>query len=67
MFFGLLLMLLDPIALVPLIAIPGYIRLAAYEETLLIQEFGEAYIHYKRRTGRFIPRLEKTPRVTARS
>jgi len=57
MFFGLFLMLLNLLALLPLIAIPGYIKIVEYEEKLLIKRFGEKYIEYKRKTGKFIPKI----------
>ena len=57
MFFGLFLLLLSLIALVPLIAIPGYARLTTHEEELLVKRFGDAYVKYHKRTGRFLPKV----------
>ncbi len=57
MFFGLFFMLLNLLALLPLIAIPGYIKITEYEEKLLIKRFGEKYIEYQRKTGKFIPKI----------
>lgn len=56
MFFGLFFLLLSLIALVPLIAIPGYVRLTTYEEQLLVARFGDDYVEYQKRTGRFLPK-----------
>jgi protein-S-isoprenylcysteine O-methyltransferase Ste14 len=57
MFFGLFFMLLNFLALLPLIAIPGYIKITEYEEKLLIKRFGEKYIEYQKKTGKFIPKI----------
>jgi protein-S-isoprenylcysteine O-methyltransferase Ste14 len=56
MFMGLPLLLFNLTTLVPLIAIPGYASLAKYEEQLLIQRFGDEYVEYQKKTGRFTPR-----------
>ena len=57
MFFGFVLLWPNLLALPPLLAIPGYIRVTFDEEKLLIHHFGEKYLEYQRKTGRFIPRL----------
>ncbi len=57
MFFGLFFMLLNLLALLPLIAIPGYLKIVEYEEKLLIKRFGKEYIEYQRKTGKFIPKI----------
>ncbi|MEM2119149.1 MAG: isoprenylcysteine carboxylmethyltransferase family protein [Candidatus Bathyarchaeia archaeon] len=44
------------ITLVPLAAIPGYIKVAVKEEELLTKRFGENYLAYKKKTGRFLPK-----------
>jgi protein-S-isoprenylcysteine O-methyltransferase Ste14 len=59
MFFGLFLMLLNLAALVPLVAIPGYVGVTFYEEQLLIRRFGSKYVEYQKRTGRFLPRVKR--------
>lgn len=57
MFFGLVLIWLNLIAMVPLVAIPGYVHLVAKEEELLVRRFGEEYVRYRKITGRFLPRF----------
>jgi protein-S-isoprenylcysteine O-methyltransferase Ste14 len=57
LFFGLFFLLLNPVALIPLVAIPGYVRLTTYEEQLLVARFGSEYIEYQKRTGRFLPKM----------
>lgn len=57
MFFGLLLIWPNLFTLIPLSAIPGYLCVAAKEEKLLTQRFGDEYLDYQRKTGRFIPRF----------
>ena len=57
MFFGLFFVLLNLLALIPIIAIPGYIGLTFYEERLLTTRFGDAYREYQKKTGRFLPRI----------
>jgi len=57
MFFGIFFLLQNLVALVPLIAIPGYVRLTTHEEQLLVARFGNAYVEYQKRTGRFLPKM----------
>ena len=57
MVIGLLLTWLNLVAVVPLIAIPGYISIVPVEEDLLVHRFGDEYLRYMERTGRFIPNL----------
>lgn len=57
MFFGLFFLWSNLFTLIPLIAIPGYFLVTVEEERLLKQRFGEEYVNYQRKTGRFIPRL----------
>ncbi|MCK5022506.1 MAG: isoprenylcysteine carboxylmethyltransferase family protein, partial [Candidatus Pacebacteria bacterium] len=57
MFAGFVLLLRNPMALLPLVAVPGYVGLAVFEEQLLVEEFGDSYVKYQKRTGRFIPKL----------
>ncbi len=56
LFIGLFFTLLNLTATVPLVAIPGYIRVAVKEEEMLTKRFGEAYKEYQRATGMFFPR-----------
>lgn len=57
MFFGLFFLWPNLFALIPWIAVPGYFAVAIREEKLLIQRFGEEYVKYQQKTGRFIPKL----------
>jgi protein-S-isoprenylcysteine O-methyltransferase Ste14 len=58
MFIGFLLMWHEAFALVPLIAIPGYIMITCTEEEMLVAKFGEKYIEYEKRVGRFLPKIQ---------
>jgi protein-S-isoprenylcysteine O-methyltransferase Ste14 len=58
MFFGLFFTLLNLFALVPLVAIPGYVSLTAYEEELLTKRFGNEYAEYQKMAGRFLPKTK---------
>jgi len=60
MFFGLFFLWSNLFTLVPLVAIPGYFRITLEEEKLLVQRFGDAYVDYQRKTGRFIVKLKKS-------
>lgn len=57
MFFGLFSLWPNLFTLFPLVAIPGYHRVTFDEERLLVQRFGDEYVEYKRKTGRFIPKF----------
>lgn len=57
MFIGLPFTMQNVLALIPLMAIPGYNTVAVREEALLVERFGDAYREYKERTGRFLPRI----------
>lgn len=57
MFVGFYMTWLNALSLVPLVAVPGYVRLVDVEEELLVSRFGEEYRNYMDRTGRFIPRI----------
>jgi protein-S-isoprenylcysteine O-methyltransferase Ste14 len=58
-FGGFFLTLLNLIALLPLLAIPGEIRMATIEEEFLTQKYGDEYIRYRQKTGKFVPRIKK--------
>lgn len=60
LFTGLLLTLLNLVALVPFIAVPGYLRIATVEEELLVKRFGDAYLEYQHKTGKFFPKMKKS-------
>jgi len=59
LFTGLFLTLLSPVALVPFIAVPGYLSIATVEEELLVKRFGETYLEYQHATGKFFPKRKK--------
>lgn len=59
MFIGLFFTWLNLVAVIPLVAIPGYVVVVGQEEELLLSRFGEEYQRYRETTGRFIPRLRK--------
>lgn len=56
MFFGFFFLWPNLFTLFPLVAIPGYFRVTFEEERLLVRRFGDEYVEYQRKTGRFIPR-----------
>jgi len=58
MFFGLFFLWPNFFTLFPLFAIPGYFHVTSQEEKLLLQRFGDEYLEYQKKTGRFIPRLK---------
>jgi protein-S-isoprenylcysteine O-methyltransferase Ste14 len=55
MFFGLFFLWPNLFTLFPLVAIHGYFRVTFEEERLLVRRFGDEYVEYQRKTGRFIP------------
>ena len=57
MFFGLFFLCTSLFTLFPLVAIPGYFRVTLEEERLLVGRFGEEYVEYQKKTGRFIPKF----------
>lgn len=57
MFLGFLALWPSLFTLMPLVAIPGYVKVTAREERLLEQRFGNEYKEYQRRTGRFFPKF----------
>jgi protein-S-isoprenylcysteine O-methyltransferase Ste14 len=62
MFTGLFFLWPTPFTLIPLAAIPGYYLVTLQEEKLLSERFGTEYVEYKKRTGRFIPKLHQQQR-----
>jgi protein-S-isoprenylcysteine O-methyltransferase Ste14 len=56
LFSGLFLTLLNLLAMIPFIAIPGYIQITIIEEKLLEKRFGDEYRRYQQTTGRFLPK-----------
>jgi len=59
LFTGLFLILLNIVAIIPLPAIPGYVRITAIEEELLTRRFGDAYKQYQQETGKFWPKRKR--------
>ncbi len=59
MFCGLFLLQLNFLAAIPLLAIPGYVHMVKEEEKMLIERFGDDYLRYQERVGKFIPKLRK--------
>jgi protein-S-isoprenylcysteine O-methyltransferase Ste14 len=53
MFFGFFFLWPNFLTLFPLIAIPGYYRITFDEERLLVQRFGDEYLEYQKKVGRF--------------
>lgn len=45
------------ITLIPWIAIPGYYFVSLYEESMLIERFGQEYLDYMKHVNGFIPRI----------
>jgi protein-S-isoprenylcysteine O-methyltransferase Ste14 len=59
MFAGLFLLLLNLVALVPLVAVPGYVSVTTAEDEMLRKRFGETALEYQRTTGKFLPRRRR--------
>jgi protein-S-isoprenylcysteine O-methyltransferase Ste14 len=57
MFIGLFALWPSLFTLAPLAAIPGYFQVALKEEELLTKRFGNEYLEYMLKTGRFLPKL----------
>jgi protein-S-isoprenylcysteine O-methyltransferase Ste14 len=57
MFIGFFFMWHNLLALIPLIGIPGYVMATNQEEDMLMKRFGQQYAEYRRRVGRFVPRM----------
>jgi len=67
MFSGFPLVWHNFLALIPLTAIPGYVLIAFREEEMLVVKFGERYVQYKRRVGRFMPKMPERKRRLPRT
>jgi protein-S-isoprenylcysteine O-methyltransferase Ste14 len=59
LFFGFFLTWLNIAAIPCFAAIPGYVLNIDTEEKMLIERFGDEYMSYQRRTGRFFPLIRK--------
>jgi protein-S-isoprenylcysteine O-methyltransferase Ste14 len=57
MFIGFFFMWPNFITLIPVAGIPGYILVTNQEEQMLVKRFGDSYVRYRCRVGRFIPRV----------
>jgi protein-S-isoprenylcysteine O-methyltransferase Ste14 len=60
MFIGFLFMWQNIIALLPLVAIPGYVLITHREDEMLAAKFGEKYLRYKKRVGGFLPKMSRS-------
>ena len=58
MFVGFFLMWHNILALIPFVAVPGYVLVTVHEEEMLMERFGEEYLQYRRRVGRFLPKTD---------
>jgi protein-S-isoprenylcysteine O-methyltransferase Ste14 len=56
-FAGFFLLLQNLVALVPLLSIPGEVRMATIEEGFLTEKFGNSYVDYQKVTGKFLPKI----------
>lgn len=59
-FAGFFLLLLNLVALAPLLSIPGEVRMATIEEGFLTEKFGNSYTDYQKVTGKFLPKIRTT-------
>lgn len=60
MFFGLFFLWPNLFTLFPLVAIPGYFYVTLEEERLLVKRFGDEYLEYQKKTGRFVPKFRSS-------
>lgn len=56
-FVGFFLIFQSLFAIPLFLGIYGYYRTSVYEESILVKNFGEEYIEYQKKTGRFFPRI----------
>ena len=59
MFYGFPLIWLNLMAILPLVAVPGYVEVTVKEEELLLRRFGDKYRSYQVKTGRFFPKRKQ--------
>ena len=59
MFIGLFSLWPNLLTLLPILAIPGYVKLTDLEENMLIKKFRNEYKQYQRKVGRFLPKIRK--------
>jgi len=59
MFVGLSMIWLNLLSFLPFIGIAGYVRVTDIEEQLLMKRFGTEYEVYRKKTGRFFPKVFK--------
>jgi len=59
MFLGFFLLWPNILALVPIVAIPGYVLVTTQEEEMLKKRFGNAYVEDAQGVGRFLPRVRE--------
>ncbi len=57
MFIGLFALWPNVFTLIPIVAVPGYFKVAIQEDRLLAKRFGQEYEDYEKRTKRFVPKL----------
>ncbi len=57
MFIGWSILWLKPSAILPILSIPTIIYVAGEEEKLLVKRFGDKYIEYAEKTGKFLPKM----------
>ena len=58
-FIGLPLAMFNYLLFPLILGIIGYYFTAIYEERILVEEFGEEYIEYRKKVGMFIPLIGK--------
>ncbi len=54
-FIGFLFIFQNGLFIFLLLGIPGYYYISIYEEEILVQHFGQEYLHYQKKTKRLIP------------
>ena len=59
MFIGLFSLWPNLLTLLPIFAVPGYVKLTELEEDMLIKKFRNEYKQYQRKVGRFLPKIRK--------
>jgi protein-S-isoprenylcysteine O-methyltransferase Ste14 len=59
MFAGFFMLWQEALAMIPLIAIPGYVLITQREEEMLLARFGDRYLQYQKNVGRFFPKMRQ--------